>query len=444
MSTIAKFPASVPASPAMKAIVKIPHIVWRAGRPRFQPGPGLRKLGMVGRDLKHPTGQWFTLADCEKEAELIAIEARAARQAKAAGHKAPPAGAARGERYISVGNLVAEYFTRPELNGLEVVEGKKHRKPLSGKTVAWYKKLSKAVEQDAPVFWQAYAAAVDAMTLDGVIDTIEKKRGLATARGCRALLSTVWGKVGKKHRLTQAIFGDMEELPTLGARTRAGTPLEMLTLIRAADEIGMPQIGDSVMIGLATSQRQNDRLALERLKVEGQRLRFKQSKTGAPIDCPLWPALLVRIEAAFARRKAHKVHWQHLVIDEQRWRPYSEEGTDYRHAFAEVREVACNGIPDIDATIAAGELVWIVEPCPSLANFHDQDLRDTSATWAYSALKEDHGPDLAKSKLKGLTGHKSKDNNAVLDRHYLDIQAENADQTVMAMASWLTAQGVKL
>lgn len=443
MTLLALQPQIVPASPAMKATVHIQHIVWRDGRPRFQPGPALRKLGFEGRDLKHPDGQWFDLKQTEAEAQKILADVDDRRKRRAEG-KRLTARPASSPRYITVGELAAEYFALPSLNGREVVEGKRKRKPLSPRTVSWYRKLAKALEDDDAVFWQASAAAVTTIVLDAVIEAIETKRGLATARGCRALLSTMWGRVGKKHGLTQAIFGDMDQLPVLKARLRAGTPAEMAALIAAADAIGCPEIGDSVMLGLATSQRQNDRLALKVAGVIDGRLKLKQSKTDAVIDCPLWPGLQGRLEAAMRRRKGHTLQWQHVVIDEAREQPFDEEGTDYRHSFAQVREAAIVGVADIDASIAAGELRWIVPPCPSLKDFHDQDLRDTAATWAYEAMKGALGPDLAKSKLKSLTGHKGKESDAVLDRHYLDVQSLNADETVSAVQVWLAGQGVKL
>jgi hypothetical protein len=444
MTTLA-FPAHfVPASaPTMKATVSIPHMIWRDGRPRFVPGPALRKLGFEGRDLKHPDGRWFSLRETEAEAERIVADVTTRRQAKAEGKRLTVRPAS-SPRYITVADLAKEYFALPSLNGIEIVEGKKKRKPLKASTVRWYKKLARAIEDDEPDFWFASAAAVTTIALDGVIAAIETKRGLATARGCRALLSAMWGRIGKKHRLTQAIFADMDQLPVLDARLRSATPAQMSALIKAADAIGLPEIGDSVMIGLASSQRQNDRLALTSLGIVDGRLKLQQSKRGAIIDLPLWPALQARLAASARRRAANNVKWTHVIIDEEKWRPFSEEGTDYRHKFARARDAAIWGIADVEASIAADRLIWIVEPCPELAGFHDQDLRDTAATWAYEAMKGAYGPDLAKSKLKALTGHKGGDNNAVLNRHYLDVQAVHADETVSAVRSWLDGQGVKL
>lgn len=444
MTTLAFPDRSMPASPAtMKATVSIPHMVWRDGRPRFVPGAGLRALGFQGRDLKHPDGRWFSLRETEAEAEKIVADVAARRQTRAEGKRLAVRPAS-SPRYITVAELAAEYFALPSLNGVEIVEGKKKRKPLKGSTVKWYRKLSKAIEDDEPDFWFASAAAVTTIALDGVISAIESKRGLATARGCRALLSAIWGRVGKKHQLTQAIFGDMDQLPVLDARTRAGTPAQMMALIAAADALGLPEIGDSVMLGLASSQRQNDRLALNNLGVVNGRLKLQQSKTGSIVDLPLWPALQARLAASAERRRAHNVKWPQILIDEEKRRPWPEDGTDYRHKFARCRDAAIVGIADVDASIAADRLVWIVAPCPELAGFHDQDLRDTAATWAYEAMKGAYGPDLAKSKLKSLTGHKSGDNNAVLDRHYLDVKAFHADETVSAVRAWLDGQGVKL
>ena len=49
-----------------------------------------------------------------------------------------------------------------------------------------------------------------------------------------------------------------------------------------------------------------------------------------------------------------------IVRDERHWRPFRPY--HYRHTFANIRDKAA-------------------ETCPSLADFRDQDLRDTTVTW---------------------------------------------------------------
>ncbi len=57
-----------------------PHVVWRDGRPRFNPGNDLRLLGYRGKDLRHPDGRWFTRGEAVDwslgfQQELAAIRA---------------------------------------------------------------------------------------------------------------------------------------------------------------------------------------------------------------------------------------------------------------------------------------------------------------------------------------------------------------------------------
>jgi hypothetical protein len=52
--------------------LKLPYIAWRDGRPRFEPGPGMRRRGLKGRDLRHDNGDWYSIG----EAEQFAVERR--------------------------------------------------------------------------------------------------------------------------------------------------------------------------------------------------------------------------------------------------------------------------------------------------------------------------------------------------------------------------------
>jgi hypothetical protein len=39
---------------------RVPYLKWRAGRPRWEPGPLLRKRGFKGIDLKDEAGAWLS------------------------------------------------------------------------------------------------------------------------------------------------------------------------------------------------------------------------------------------------------------------------------------------------------------------------------------------------------------------------------------------------
>ncbi|MCZ4073576.1 hypothetical protein [Agrobacterium sp. LMR679] len=43
--------------------LKIPHVSWRNGRPRFNPSRTLREAGYVGEDLRHKDGRWMSAGE---------------------------------------------------------------------------------------------------------------------------------------------------------------------------------------------------------------------------------------------------------------------------------------------------------------------------------------------------------------------------------------------
>ena len=83
---------------------------------------------------------------------------------------------------------------------------------------------------------------------------------------------------------------------------RFGTFAEMMHLIETADELGVPEMGDSIMLGLFTAQRQNDRLNLEGGQVKDGEIYLRQSKTGKAFVIPAAAPLVARLEAGRRRR----------------------------------------------------------------------------------------------------------------------------------------------
>jgi len=60
---------------AAKIIIKIPHIIWRNGEPRFMASPRLRRLGFKGHNLKHPNGEWFDIIETQTFSKKISQQA---------------------------------------------------------------------------------------------------------------------------------------------------------------------------------------------------------------------------------------------------------------------------------------------------------------------------------------------------------------------------------
>lgn len=78
----------------MRAEIKLPYVAWRDGRPRFVPGARERALGFKGKDLRHPDGRWFSLAEASdfataKRNEIVEARSRLPLAPIAAPEKVP-------------------------------------------------------------------------------------------------------------------------------------------------------------------------------------------------------------------------------------------------------------------------------------------------------------------------------------------------------------------
>ncbi|MGE0212277.1 MAG: hypothetical protein AB7S41_11330 [Parvibaculaceae bacterium] len=389
-------------------IVKIPNVVWRGGRPRFSPGPALRALGFRGEDLRHDDGRWYDLAEAARWSEAKAADIARLRQAPAGALPLlrPVKGAP-----VTLGELVARALRRPEYRGEAIVDGKRRRRPKSKGTVRFYQGMSRTLQSFDAELWAAPAAALSPLAAEGLLERIEAARGLATARGVRALLSVAYTREGK------AMPNPVKdlELPELDPRVRAGEIEEMQALMAAADRIGLPFVGDCILLGLMSGQRQADRLALEDGGLIEGRYLFRQRKTGAVVMVPPTRELQARLAAAKARRKHMVVQWPHAVINEATGRPYV--GGTYNRDYRLVRTEAS-------------------QHCASIADFQDRDLRDTAVTWLARA-------GCTIPEICAITGHSEKSAYTIL-KHYLARHPEMADHAIAKMVAWLEAKGVAL
>lgn len=395
--------------------IRITHVKWRDGRPRFEPGPLLRKAGFKGEDLRHPDGAWFTPAEAHaysqaKERE-IAARRTAVAEAKAK-CKRPASLRSPVCKQLSVEALFEEYFRSPRMKGEAVADGKRRQKAAAPATIRDYKKKSDALARFDGDIWTAPVEALSKPIVYDLYERLWSALGLATARGAIAVLSAAisWGMKRGRVRLTVNPCKDLGmEMPD--ARLRCLTPAEVRALIAAADEIGRPEIGDAVVMGVWTGQRQTDRLSLLDAGVlDGRRL-FRQSKTKAIVELKEAPELEARLNAAKAWRQDWKVRYTHVILDEVQREPFRAD--HYRHCFAEVRAKA-------------------VSTLPSLADARDQDLRDTAVTWLARAGCTH--PEIAQ-----ITGHSTQSIQTIL-KHYLASHREIGDNAIDKLVKWWEAQ----
>ncbi len=441
--------------------VTIAHCDWRDGRPRFNPGPRLRGLGFTGQDLRDgKTGPWWTLAQVQTWHPTMLAEIEIREKDKAARAKPAAAPKRRQDGLITIAELFARMFREDEtvqLKGPDFV-GKRKVERLSPATIDGY-----VINSGVLLRWDPEIAAspVDDMTLEiavGIHRRLEEDRGRANARAIMAVLSRAisWGRgkglcfKGRPHPM------DGMTMPKSEPRLRIGEIAEIEALCSAADAIGLPEGADAVYLGVFTGQRQADRLSLMDGGTIGNRRRFVQRKTKTVVSVPETPQLAARLTAAFERKKQWDVVPAEVLVASSHGKPLTK--ATYRKIYVAIRDAAVIGVPDASLYVeplrlakdasreercgaiarAQGrkEPVWIVPPCPSLTDFTDQDLRDTSVTWL--ALAGSTVPEII-----AVTGHSATAATEIL-KHYLGRHPELADHAIAKMVIWLEKEGAGL
>lgn len=450
-----------------KVLVKLPHVTWRDGRPRFSPGTPIRAMGYKGEDLRHADGRWYTFEEANIWAKKRAAEIEQRRHVKATTGRMPRAAR---EKLLTVEGLLKLWFEHPTMQGKPVTEGKHVFKPKSPATVRDYRQKARVIEEQEPALYGAAVLALNKVILFNMYERLAIARGLATAVGCVRMLSAAisWG-MRRGHVAFAINPAEKLGMETPEPRLRVGEREEIAHLVAVADRLGRADIGDSVMLGVWTGQRQSERIDLiDEGLLNGRRI-FRQRKTGAMVAIPQGAPLDARLAQAKERRRATleaaaaeaqaagrpaPVARLELVIDEKNNQPFKAD--HYRHLFAAVRDVAVHGlaaigddrvvlVKDEDArpikhylpelrglrkgeTANAATLPRLIEPMPSLDGFRDQDLRDTAVTWL--ALAGATIPEIA-----AVTGHSLESITSVL-KHYLARHPEMADHAIAKLVEW--------
>lgn len=428
-----------------KTTISIPLITLRPDgnggfRPRYIPGIRHRKLGLKGEDLKHPDGTWFSLDECAawSRARLELVEKLTAAPAKTRRRVLTDV-----KGRITVGELFQRWFKSPRLNDVSLVEGRKHRRPLKPDTVRFYRNAANQLEAlDDGLVWTSPAAAISGVMVGdpqrGILHRIEVKHGLATARGVRAALSALYGWAMTERLVSHnPAAGLNTTLPVPAPRLRVGSIAEMQHLVAAADAIGRADAGDCIVLGLWTGQRQQSRISLCDGQVTADGILFTQGKKhGAPLLIPAAGDLTKRLAAARERRRGWRVNYPHVVLDEKSRAPFKPDW--YRHVYAEVRKAAAHGVLD-DGTVpaepvpAGRHVRYRLAPMSSLADFRDQDLRDTAVTWLAIA-------GCTKAEIGSITGHSAKSIDDIL-KHYLGQHPDLARSAIGKLVAWYDSKG---
>lgn len=388
------------------------NFVWRDGRPRWSPGPTLRRRGWKGRDLKRPDGSWMAMGEAIEAA--IALN-RTVAERKEAGIARAPTRARQGEiivggrRLPTVEDVIEAMFKSPDFQAKTA-----GRDALAPRTIADYRSKANVLAAFDPELVTAPAAAVSKVVARKLFERLWKAKGLSMANGIIAVLSTAYARA--------ELTGLVTENPCLklkrraaAPRLRVGTFAEMQALVAAADRLNLPEIGDAIYLGLFTGQRQGDRLSLTDTGAQAGWRIFRQSKTGAVVEVPDAPQLAARLAAARERRAAANVKVALVVVDPVTRRQMT--GRRFNGFFRRVRAEAARAVP-------------------SVATFNDQDCRDTAVTWLAQA-------GCTVPQIRAITGHAEQSVYAIL-KHYLATDRAMASTAIGRLVAYLDEQGAAL
>ncbi|WP_088342455.1 MULTISPECIES: tyrosine-type recombinase/integrase [Rhodomicrobium] len=380
--------------------IKVSYLKWRAGRPRWEPGPTLRDKGWKGRDLRNEVGEWLDMARAIEAARRLNDEVTAWRAGGEKKRRAPTP-------------------LRPPRTGDHLWEVWRTSPKFTKKAETTKADYRRKISVFLADFGETPVASIEKSHLYRWWEEMHATRGHHMANG---VLAVVLAMLSHASRIGWRADNPARELglDTAPPRLVFWLPEEVTAVVGAADSLGLHSVGDAIIIALHSGQRLSDVLALPDRIFDEQRIRLSQAKMrsrgGALIDAPMTPALRDRVTAIKARkRQAGLTRIDVLILREDNGDPYDKFSLN--KAFRQARDLAAK-----------------TSPCVADKRF--QDLRDTAVTRLALA-----GCELAE--IAAITGHSLISITSII-RHYLVLQPEMADSAIKKLSAWLSAQEIAL
>lgn len=301
---------------------------------------------------------------------------------------------------------------------------------LSPDTIRSYKSWRAPI---AEIFAATAAAALTEDLIEDWYAAMREARGHRMAHGAYQLLRRTWKLARRTHGLHEILW-DTIDTPQPRGKVRIATDLELTYLLRAMDDPASlaaelqlpedapdipparPELGDSLIFAIWTTQRARTVLTLTEAHVAGQRLRIKPEKTarrtGRKVDMPMKGPLPARLAAARARKARRGLHHAWLIAHPSEPGPYVQK-THGKH-FRAARALAARFVPSL---LGEGRDPWGDPITP----FTFEDCRDTGITRLFRAGAN-------AEQVAAWSAHKDLNALRALADAYISLDAEIADQ----------------
>jgi integrase len=423
------------------AVKTPPYLKYRDGRPRWEPGPKLRSLGIKGVDLKHAGQSWMAFEAACQAAALLNAQAHAVtlghRKADAVGLHAPPAGASLADAAKTLpqsphclGAALAAYQASDTFGALRPATQRDYRIKL--------RRLVDVIGADVPlaaITADHMRALRDRLITDGHTWMAQGVLGASRALFRFAVLELKWLKSSPFDGWATT-NAERKRLPL--PRARFVTAEEEAALLEACDALRLDGLADAILLGLSTGQRETDILLMSPNQITPDgRVRLKQSKTGATLAVKLTGAMQERLAAMRARAG----RTDRLIINSETGKPYVP--LHERAAIAKAKTTGQAPAPTTHANhdryrrfnrhwCQAREAAAV--KCPSVATAQFRDLRRTAITRL--AMAGCTIPEIA-----AVSGHTLQSVHTIL-KTYLVYQTEMGDQAIEKLEAYLQKQAL--
>jgi len=436
---------------------------WRSGRPRWEPSPKNRALGIKGLDLRRLDGAWMDRGEAIAAADARQLWATFIRQAHEPGRVGEDArrdlraaleqlGPALTPQRLVVADLIAK--ARAVLAGCGA----------EGETPAGY------APRTVKAMVAAYFAALDAREPYFCGERGELKISEATRKNYRGAGRALIARYGDR-RVDELTRGHMrawyDELVRekslsmanqrlscssaffkwaclqdppwlkdspclrLGRTKDEGRrvfwePEEERAFIDFCDANGWPDVADAVVIGVWTGARIHDLCTADLEDLKGDTWRYRPHKTARRTRREALPGIAKPLRQRIERR------WREVAggkVTHAGGRPFlADPATGARHTtdtlYYRFREAK------------AAALLADAVPA-SIAEKKGQDWRDTCITRLWEA-------DVGLDRIPAWTGHSPDEAASILRDHYLALRNSHARETLRRLEDYMARQGVKV